>query len=136
MSQNNRIISWIGSRQLCKKAGCDLVSIESPQEWLFIKQTIQNLKTVEYFIGLRQDLQTGEWRWISDNSPVPTSSKGKWPWARGEPNKWGVPHTCVLMYKDYNSNYGLYNNVGCHIRQRLAGFICEGTRECHFEEIK
>ena len=115
--------------------GYDLVSIESREEWNFLKQYIQTLRAGEYFIGLKKDVTSGEWRWISDNSKVDASTKGAWPWAKDEPsNDQKVPENCVVMYKDYRSNYGRYSDVRCEIRTKEAGYICERTFECIVEE--
>ena len=63
-------LNWAESRQRCKDTGSDLVSIESKNEWRFLKNTIQKIKTVEYYIGLKKDSMSGEWKWLSDNSKV------------------------------------------------------------------
>ena len=63
-------LNWEESRRHCKETGSDLVSIESAKEWIFLKNTIQSMKTVQYFIGLKKDSKSGEWRWISDYSKV------------------------------------------------------------------
>ena len=78
---------WYKSKKICnEQSGYSLVSIESREEWNFLKQTIKKENTTEYFIGLRKDTSTGVWRWLSDNSTVNASNEGDWPWARGEPS--------------------------------------------------
>ncbi|KAL9973657.1 hypothetical protein ACROYT_G020139 [Oculina patagonica] len=86
-------LNWEESRRACKNTGSDLVSIESLKEWRFLNNTIQTMETTEYFIGLRKDSESGEWRWISDNSTV-NASKGTFPWAKREPTGDG---DCALM---------------------------------------
>ena len=114
--------------------GYDLVSIESREEWNFLKQYIQTLRAGEYFIGLKKDVTSGEWRWISDNSKVDASTKGAWPWAVGEPsNDPKVPENCAVLYKDYRSNYGRYSDVWCEGRLQTTGNICERTFKCNVE---
>ena len=127
---------WFNSRDECKEAGYDLVSIETREEWRFLKKYIQTLRAGgEYFIGLKKDVTSGEWRWISDNSKVNASTKGAWPWARGEPsNNPKVPENCAQMLRDYPSNYGRYDDVWCKGKTKAAGYICERTFECIVEE--
>ncbi|XP_078370620.1 C-type mannose receptor 2-like isoform X2 [Oculina patagonica] len=116
--------NWKESRRACKNTGSDLVSIESLKEWRFLNDTIQKINTAEYFIGLRKDSGSGEWRWISDNSTV-SASKGTFPWAIREPN--GDGH-CVVIYKDYLKDFGMYNDLNC-TTERRHGFICESPNE-------
>ena len=114
--------------------GYDLVSIESREEWNYMNQSIQTLRAGEYFIGLKKDETSGEWRWISDNSKVNASTKGAWPWATGEPSNDPIaPAFCAKMYKDYQSNYGRYEDVRCERWTKEAGYICERTFECIVE---
>ena len=117
---------WERSKTICNKlSGYNLVSIESREEWDFLSQTIQKMKTTEYFIGLWKDTSTGVWRWLSDNSTVNSSIEGHWPWATGEPSNGMAKENCAQMYRDYLENYGLYNDVSCTLPKAKAGFICE-----------
>ena len=128
--RNGTRYNWVGSKRICnEQSGYNLVSIESREEWNFLRQTIQRENTTEYFIGLWEDTSTGVWRWLSDNSSVNASSRGHWPWARGEPNNRGGDYeeNCAQMYRDYHNNYGLYNDVSCTSPKSYAGFICELT---------
>ena len=115
------------SRLACKKTGSGLVSIESLREWNFLNNTIQTMSTKQYFIGLRKE--SGEWRWISDNSTVNTT-KGIFPWAKYEPSGDG---DCAVMYKDYNSDYGEYNDYKC-TGQAKFGYICESPAHSNGKE--
>ena len=128
--------NWFESRKECNMTGHDLVSIESREEWDFLNQSIQTLRAVEYFIGLKKDVTSGEWRWISDNSKVNASTKGVWPWATGQPsNDPNKPENCAKMYKDSKSNYGyVYDDIWCEAgKTNAAGYICERTFECIVE---
>ena len=102
----------------CKVKGSDLVSIESNEEWNFLNETINKFpeKGTEYYIGLSKD-KGGNWRWISDNSTVNESY-----WALGEP-KGRNDERCAVMYKDYNKNYGLFDDLSC--TDKRHGYICE-----------
>ena len=122
---NGNWYNWERSKTICEQSGYNLVSIESREEWNFLKQTIQKENTTEYFIGLRKDTSTGVWRWLSDNSTVDASNKGHWPWARGEPSGENFKENCALMYGNYKYNYGRFNDVRCSLPLSQAGFICE-----------
>jgi len=104
-----RNFDWKKSRQRCRDIGSDLVSIESKEEWFFLKETIQKKALWEYFIGLKKDSKSKEWRWISDNSKV-NATVGEFPWAKNEPNGDG---NCAVMYKDYMLDHGRFNDLNC-----------------------
>ena len=123
-AQSMRWRTWERSRFACKKTGGDLVSIESLEEWNFLKNIIQTMKTEEYFIGLRKYSKFGEWRWISDNSTVNTT-KGIFPWAKDEPNGDG---NCAVMYKEYRKDNGEYNDNSCTDVKKI-GYICESPAQ-------
>ncbi|XP_073254496.1 uncharacterized protein [Porites lutea] len=112
-------VNFVKSRGRCKVNGSDLVSIESNEEWNFLKDTInkfQHSDGTEYFIGLTKD-KDGLWRWISNNSTVNESY-----WALYQPgNESNI--RCAVMYKDFNKNYGLFDDLSCAAQRH--GYICE-----------
>ena len=116
-SQRNSL-DFKNSRRECEVNGSDLVSIESNEEWNFLKDTIKQFPQsgTEYFIGLTKD-KDGRWTWISNNSPVNKSY-----WAPGEPKN-NTKEESAVMYKDFRKNYGLFDDLSC--RARRHGFICE-----------
>jgi len=79
------------------------------------------MTTDEYFIGLKKDSESGEWRWISDNSKV-DATRGEFLWATNQPNGDG---NCTAMFKNYQGNIGKYNDLLCTRRYRRPGYICE-----------
>jgi len=79
------------------------------------------MTTEEYFIGLRKDSESGEWRWISDNSTV-NATKGEFPWVTNQPSGGG---NCAVMYKNYRGNIGTYDDLSCKTRYEKRGYICE-----------
>ena len=79
------------------------------------------MTTNEYFIGLKKDSQSGEWRWISDNSKV-DATIGEFPWATFEPNGDG---NCAVMFRNYRENIGKYNDLCCTKQYEERGYICE-----------
>ena len=113
-------VNFDKSRAACKVTGSDLVSIESNEEWNFLKDTINEFQEsdgTEYFIGLTKD-KDGSWRWISNNSTVNESY-----WAPYQPVKNKSNITCAVMYKDFNKNYGLFDDLPCI--EKRHGYICE-----------
>ena len=75
----------------------------------------------EYFIGLKKDIKSKEWRWISDNSTV-NATTGEFPWATNQPDGDG---DCTVMYKDYLQDRGKLNDLPCSAKKR--GHICESS---------
>ena len=108
----------------------DLVSIEGKNEWSFLKDTIRGMKTIAYYIGLKKDSKSGEWKWISDNSIV-NANTGRFPWARDQPNGDG---NCAVMYKDYRKDYGLFNDMPCDTQEMHTGYICESPNKSTDQE--
>ena len=95
------------------------MSIESEAEWIFLKNAILKLTiSGEYFVGLRKDGRSGQWRWLSNR----TASQAGLPWAKGEPSGDGK---CANMYRSYRQDYGEYSDVPCTVIQRHSGYICE-----------
>ena len=123
---NGSEYNWERSKTICnEQSGYNLVSIESREEWNFLKRTIQEENTIEYFIGLRKDTSTGVWRWLSDNSTLNSYIKGHSPWAEGQPGS--DQDNCAQMYGRYLKNFGRYNDITCTFGKTDAGFICELT---------
>jgi len=114
--------NWRESNKHCNDTGSQLVSIESKKEWEFLKKKkIQSMRPKEYFIGLKKDSRSEEWRWISDNTKV-NATRGEFPWAKGEPSGDGK---CAVMYKNYREDYGEFNDVPCLVKK--LGHICESS---------
>jgi len=122
--------TWIKSRKRCKDTGSDLVSIESGKEWILLKEAIQMMQTTEYFIGLKMNSMSKEWRWISDNSKV-NAIDGEFPRAKEEPNGDGK---CAVMYKDYRNDYGEFNDLECDVIYQKSGYICESPADWNDQE--
>ena len=111
--------------------GSDLVSIESEEEWGFLNDTIQRTNTIVYYIGLKKDSKSGEWKWISDNSKV-IAIKRKFPWAKHEPSGDG---SCAIMYGQYK-HFGLFNDFPCNKQEICLGYICESPSKNTDQEGK
>lgn len=126
-SRPDQDFTWESCKTLCAKAGSELVSIESQQEWRFLKNTIQTLKAPEYFIGLKRERRI--WKWRSGHTLTATEKQP--PWASGEPTGDG---NCVVMYRHYQQQFGLYNDLSCETERR--GCICERLVGCTDKEGK
>ena len=107
------------------------MSIEEFQEWQFLNNTVQSLRTVKYYIGLTKDNRTRQWSWLSNGKSV-NASTGRFPWATGEPREGGA--YCATMYKDYGNNYGLFDDLRCSQPHSDAGYICEMAVACMNED--
>ena len=120
-------IGWEASRRSCNESGDgDLVSIEDRKEWEFLKNKIQNRDDVKYYIGLKKDKESGNWTWLSNGKSV-NASQGQFPWAKDEPKE--NDGDCATMYKNYRSDYGLFDDLPCSNRGEKIGYICEKSVE-------
>ena len=121
--------TWEKSRLLCQNSSeGDLVSIEEEEERNFVKNIIKKLPVIKYFIGLRKD--NGKWKWLTNRKTV-DGSKGKSPWAPGEPN--GTPDgkfNCATIYGKYMSYLGQFDDTWCRHQVGKAGHICERAVSC------
>ena len=121
--------SWETSRLLCQNSlEGDLVAIEEEEERSFVKNIIKNLTTIKYFIGLKKD--NGKWKWVSNQATV-NSSRGKSPWAPGEPSR--TPDgkdNCVTIFAKYRNYLGRFDDLSCRSRQKYTGHICERAVSC------
>ena len=118
-------LTWEKSNQHCNDTGSKLVSIESLEEWNFLKNTIQGIRaTKKYFIGLKKNSELKGWGWISDNSKVAAiEGKGIFPWATGEPSGDG---NCATMY-NFEGNIGKFSDLSCTKFYSTRGHICESS---------
>ncbi|CAH3028645.1 unnamed protein product, partial [Porites evermanni] len=117
---SQKSVDFDKSRDACKVHGSDLVSIESNEEWNFLKDTLNKFPQngTEYYIGLTKD-KHGRWRWISNNTTVNESY-----WAKGQPSGDEQNLTkCAIMYKDFKKNYGLFDDLSCSLKRH--GYMCE-----------
>ena len=123
--------TWEMSRFLSQNSSeGDLVSIEEEQERNFVKNIIKKLPAIKYFIGLKKD--NGIWLWLSNQTTV-DSSRGKSPWAPGEPSGTYQPYrkaNCATIYGKYNSYLGRLDDMSCRRLQKDTGHICERAVSC------
>lgn len=134
-SFHHKRLTWITSREWCLKNNGDLVSMETREEWNYLKDFIQTLPGLpglnhtEYYIGLRKD-RNGSWHWLSNNTKAVSAGPG-WPWYIDEPSHDG---NCVVMYKtgyrEGERTKGFFNDLSCNSSASetiTIGFICETT---------
>lgn len=121
-------LTWVESRRLCNLSGSDLVSIEEFKEWEFLVKAIQELSSMMYFIGLREDRRTRQWTWLSNGKSI-NASRGEFPWAKEAPRN-REPMNCVTMYKSYFQNFGRFVDLSCTQWLSRTGYICESTVAC------
>ena len=122
--------SWETSRLLCQKSSeGDLVSLEEEEERNFVKDIIQKLPVIKYFIGLKKD--DGKWKWLSDQTTVDPSQE-KSPWAPGQPSGTSKEEkaNCAIIYGKYKSYLGRFDDDQCRRRMKNAGHICEKAESC------
>ena len=128
--------SWEASRFLCKNSSeGDLVSIEEEEERNFVKNIIKNITAIKYFIGLEKN--NGKWKWLS-NKTIVDSSKGKSPWAPGQPCGTSPKEkvNCTTIYGKYRSYFGRFDDIHCRRLMKDAGHICERVVSCTKHELQ
>ena len=103
---------YVDNRRVCRSHGGDLVSIETDEEWKFIKGEIQkrnSWNTTAWHIGLRKSYQNGNWIW-SSGEPLNISK-----WRDSEPND-------NDKRAEISKNEGLFNGIS-YLDENA--FICE-----------
>ncbi|XP_070709201.1 macrophage mannose receptor 1 [Pempheris klunzingeri] len=107
--------NWAHASVECLKIGASLVSIEDPQESLFIKQNLEILEdsAKSFWIGLFKSLN-GEWKWI-DNSVVDYTN-----WKKRMPSV-DDQDSCV----DISSETGEWSTTRC---RRYRNYICKTAK--------
>ncbi|XP_056290315.1 macrophage mannose receptor 1-like [Pseudoliparis swirei] len=110
---------WAHASVECVKMGATLVSIEDPQESLFIEHNLNILQdsAKSFWIGLHKTHED-EWMWI-DNSAVDYVN-----WKTGMPES----DSCV----DISSDSGLWNTHTC---TRHKSYICKIAKAPVVEEV-
>uniref|UniRef100_A0AAQ4QFA2 Mannose receptor C-type 1 n=1 Tax=Gasterosteus aculeatus aculeatus TaxID=481459 RepID=A0AAQ4QFA2_GASAC len=110
--RSSAVNKWGHASVECLKMGASLVSIEDPQESLFIQQNLQLLhdEAKSFWIGLYKT-DEGGWMWI-DNNVVDYAN-----WRSGMPNK----GSCVYI----NSEDGRWVTHNC---ERYKSYICKTAK--------
>lgn len=99
-----------------------LISMETEQEWHFVKNLTKKRKKERWFIGLKRGNGSHTWCWLIERIPcMNVTSTGTWRWTRGEPNNL-EREKCGETTKN-----GKYNNIRCQgdSYDDNPGYICE-----------
>ncbi|XP_034428557.1 macrophage mannose receptor 1 isoform X2 [Hippoglossus hippoglossus] len=104
-----QVDNWAHASVDCLKMGASLVSVQDPQEGLFIQQNLEMLQdgAKTFWIGLFKTHE-GEWQWIDDSVLDYTN------WNSGMPKS----DSCV----DIHSDTGLWSTNSCG---RYRSYICK-----------
>ena len=87
---------------------------------------------ITHFTRTQPRDELGNWIWLSNETTV-DSSRGKSPWAPGEPSGTYQPYrraNCATRYGKYNSYLGRFDDVSCRRLQKDTGHICERAVSC------
>ncbi|XP_041817070.1 macrophage mannose receptor 1 [Chelmon rostratus] len=109
---SSMVDNWAHASVECLKMGGSLLSIEDPQEGMFIQQNLELLQdgAKSFWIGLYKSHE-GEWMWI-DNSAVDYTN-----WKTGMPKS----ESCV----DISSETGQWSTNSCG---RYRSYICKTAK--------
>ena len=89
----NRSMTWHNAKETCERFHGHLVSIETPEENAWIKETITAGTGLIFWIGANDIDRENEWKWVNTNTPV------QWfDWSRREPNDKNDNEDCVAIY--------------------------------------
>ena len=93
------------------------------------KKYYQKTHSNRIFHWLKKD--NGKWKWLSNQTTV-DSSKGKSPWAPGQPSRTSKKEkaNCAIIYGKYGSYLGRFDDDQCREGRKSAGYICEKTVSC------
>ena len=108
------------------------MSIEEENERNFVESIIKNLTAAKYFIGLKKEQLSGNWKWLTSGKPV-DASRGSPPWAPGEPSG-GSDEKCTTIYGIYLDNLGRLDDLPCSKNEKDTGYICERAVSCTQDE--
>lgn len=72
--------TWKAANKACKKLGGHLVTITSAEEQSFVYKQAKKYKGNQFWIGLTDADQEGEWKWVT-GEPVTYTN-----WGKGNPN--------------------------------------------------
>ena len=100
-----------------------LVSMETAEEWHFVKNLTKKQTNTRWFIGLKRVDGSHKWYWVSGSIAgiVNGTSAGTWRWNEGEPNNFKT-EKCGEMWQN-----GKYQNIPCQadVYDEDPGYICE-----------
>uniref|UniRef100_A0A8C8RYQ8 C-type lectin domain-containing protein n=1 Tax=Pelusios castaneus TaxID=367368 RepID=A0A8C8RYQ8_9SAUR len=114
-SSSKDIMSWSDSERNCTGMGSHLVVINTEDEQAFLSNWKlgkgTGMSVESYYIGLTQQEEKGQWRWV-DQTPLSYRF-----WKDMEPNNLNM-EKCVVMDVRGNTNSQRirnWNNLQCHM---------------------
>ncbi|XP_066017767.1 uncharacterized protein [Pocillopora verrucosa] len=125
---HDKKISWSAAKEKCREQEKgSLVSMETEEEWHFVKNLIKKRTKRRWFIGLERVDGSYTWYWLSGSIAwVNGTSAGTWRWSEGEPTNFGKEKCGEMLLN------GKYNNIPCQavIYYGDPGYICEKQVNC------
>ena len=109
-------VDWQTAKKICEKKGGFLATIYDESENAVIANLIKNGTKNEYWIGLADLEDEGNWRWIDGNYAAYTN------WLLGDPNNEFSIEEYTAISKDSGKWYDL---KGYSYYYRSVGFICK-----------
>ncbi|XP_030625584.1 C-type lectin domain family 4 member E isoform X2 [Chanos chanos] len=124
VSSGNR--GWNEGREDCRSKGADLAVIDTVEKQEFITKALRELRHSSshiyqngYWIGLKDDVSEGTWRWLNGSELVTSY------WMPGEPNDDLGIEDCAAIYPAGNLRKS-WNDVPC---SHPLKWICEKPQE-------
>lgn len=117
--------TWEEAKQYCQSQGGYLATITSPEEQAFISNLVQNQEKRSYWIGLTDEEESGNWKWVN-GEPFSYSN-----WGQNEPNHGygGKEHYVAIVSYDTKYDYSIFRGEwNDHTNDKdieQFGFICE-----------
>ena len=96
----------------CREQGADLAVLDDAPEATWLYTESQRVRGQDYYIGLNDRAQEGQFRWV--NGSLPRSTR----WSNGEPNDAGGNEDCAHLW----GRDGTWNDLPC---DRALGVLCE-----------
>uniref|UniRef100_A0A8C3FSR7 C-type lectin domain-containing protein n=1 Tax=Chrysemys picta bellii TaxID=8478 RepID=A0A8C3FSR7_CHRPI len=114
-------MNWSDSETNCTGMSSHLVVINTGTEQDFIlnwiKRTVTSFQNKNYYIGLTDQAQEGQWHWV-DQTPYNETAAF---WRQGEPSN-SKMENCAVMHAETNANRKNWNDIPCSTK---VNRICE-----------
>ncbi|XP_043935615.1 C-type lectin domain family 10 member A-like [Protopterus annectens] len=111
---------WFEAKKQCEEKQSNLVMIKSIEKQTFIKNIVQNY-TKQYWIGLTDAGQEGDWKWV-DGESCNCTGNNRLHWYSREPDNWdwhqhSMDEDCAVIKAN-----GGWSDIRCSDTER---WICE-----------
>ncbi|XP_076090230.1 galactose-specific lectin nattectin-like [Mytilus galloprovincialis] len=112
---SNDAYDWLLAESSCRAHDARLVEIESQEQYNYlVNSTLSIGADVDYWIGGRDDVTEGIWKWAFSNRNFSYIA-----WGPGEPNSYHEHENCLVMADKY---HWLWADRRC---SESHNFICE-----------